>query len=521
MLKKGKESVGIVKYDEEKFEKKLLNKIEGDNKLNNRYDEHLANVIIAMSIMMFAFVCNLVFSYFKPRRRETIIEDTGFLLGGSYLFSKLTEGPFSRLFKKLSQHFLPYYLLSPSMKQRRELEILYDKQKTSLSNDHKNAIDEAFSMWDVYERNLGDAASQKMTQRLKQLLSLPTQNIPPIIVSKIEKDINFLISTYSKDLQKLMLDFIKQLIITTHGSIKNVHSKIVESPFLCGPPGVGKTRFAKKALKILGIPYKIILMSNIKNEKIIGSGRTDPWETKYDLGIIYDFLLTSKYRDIVIIYDEVDKALDNKNEKFNFNSQKEFLLSWFLHTLESETTKAKSEVFDFDIDISRVHHILIGNKNIDLKKRTPVLTFDALTPKIKLRIAFRHFKKLLSKEDYTVENLKFVRDIACNDALPGVRVMKRVITAYAIHIMFNKETKLLDTGDFSIKEQYKKYNINGEKPEFKPFSGIEYRLNENKDNMFLLDYNKGKGKDICVKKEDVLEEDYNIAKTKFLNKFLN
>lgn len=285
-------------------------------------------------------------------------------MGIAYLVIDIIKSPVSNFVNKFHQKHSPYFLLSEGLKRKRDLENLFNLKKPYLNKDHIHAIEETFRYWHVLNENAGDSAAKKQFARLKELLSLPMCSMPSIIIDNVEKKVNKLISTYSEELQIQMKNFIQQLIISTYEKGK-VDKKLVNPTYFLGDPGVGKTRFATKILEILGIPYKLLLMPNAKNEQIIGSSRVEPWSSTYELGIIFEALRVSKHKNIVILLDEVDKALRKKDDFINGGQQqKEFLLSWLLYVLDSETVKTKCEVFNFEIDISRVSFVLIGNENI-------------------------------------------------------------------------------------------------------------------------------------------------------------
>ena len=74
---------------------------------------------------------------------------------------------------------------------------------------------------------------------------------------------------------------------------------------LKGPPGVGKTAIGKSLAKVLGLPFEKISVGGLEDATVLkGSDRV--WNSAAP-SIILQILARSKYSDIIIMLDEVDK----------------------------------------------------------------------------------------------------------------------------------------------------------------------------------------------------------------------
>ncbi|NIG07461.1 AAA family ATPase, partial [Burkholderia sp. Tr-849] len=75
---------------------------------------------------------------------------------------------------------------------------------------------------------------------------------------------------------------------------------------LLGPPGIGKTHFAKALALLLGTAYHYVPMSSLTAGWIL-SGASSQWKNAKP-GKVFDALVNGSYANPVIAVDEIDKA---------------------------------------------------------------------------------------------------------------------------------------------------------------------------------------------------------------------
>jgi energy-coupling factor transporter ATP-binding protein EcfA2 len=75
---------------------------------------------------------------------------------------------------------------------------------------------------------------------------------------------------------------------------------------LLGPPGIGKTHFAKALAQLLGTAYHYVPMSSLTAGWIL-SGASSQWKNAKP-GKVFDALVNGSYANPVIAVDEIDKA---------------------------------------------------------------------------------------------------------------------------------------------------------------------------------------------------------------------
>ena len=75
---------------------------------------------------------------------------------------------------------------------------------------------------------------------------------------------------------------------------------------LLGPPGIGKTHFARKLAELLGTGMNLVPMSSMTAGWLL-SGASSQWKGAKP-GKVFEALVDGQYANPVIVVDEIDKA---------------------------------------------------------------------------------------------------------------------------------------------------------------------------------------------------------------------
>ena len=102
--------------------------------------------------------------------------------------------------------------------------------------------------------------------------------------------------------REVLDDIRKQLVLAASGSDALEIAPIL----LLGPPGIGKTHFAKRLSQLLGTGYAFLPMSALTAGWIIG-GTSSGWKNAKP-GKVFDTLVSGHYANPVLVIDEIDKA---------------------------------------------------------------------------------------------------------------------------------------------------------------------------------------------------------------------
>lgn len=282
-----------------------------------------------------------------------------------------------------------------------------------------------------------------------------------------------------KDLKK-----VREILDSTHYGLENVKDRVIEylavkqntnnlrSPIIClvGPPGVGKTTFAKNIAKSLNRKVTKISVGGINDEaEIIGHRRAYIGSAP---GLIIQGMKKAGTTNPVFIIDEIDKMTkDIKGDP----------ASSLLEVLDKEQNKYFVDHYiEEEFDLSNVMFIATANylSQIpeELKDRLEIIELSSYTEFEKLDIA----KNYLIVNSLKEHGLKPHEVTFTNDAIltlirnytkeSGVRELDRLIST-----ILRKIVKRI-----VVDKDKKKYSIDSD--DLEKYLGIKkYLYNDNKD----------------------------------------
>lgn len=266
-------------------------------------------------------------------------------------------------------------------------------------------------------------------------------NIPWNIKTKDEKNLKKIEKSLNKT--HYALKEAKTRIIE-YIAVKNF-KKDIKPPVLCliGPPGVGKTTFAKSVADALNKNFvKISLGGLFDSAEIIGHRKTYIGSSP---GKIITSLIKAKSNNPVILLDEVDKlSRDYRGDPS----------STLLDILDSAQNKHFVDNYiEEEVDLSDVLFIVTANNKYDipfpLYDRMEVIELSGYTDIEKLDIAKNHIipkiyeKYNISKKNIIIEDDAIVKTIESYTKENGVRELDRLINKLfrKIITLYSKENK--------------------------------------------------------------------------------
>ena len=296
-----------------------------------------------------------------------------------------------------------------------------------------------------------------------------------------------------KDLKK-----VREILDSSHYGLDNVKDRVIEylavkqntnnsrSPIIClvGPPGVGKTTFAKNIAKSLNRKVTKISVGGINDEaEIIGHRRAYIGAAP---GLIIQGMKKAGTKNPVFIIDEIDKMTkDIKGDP----------ASSLLEVLDKEQNKYFTDHYiEEEFDLSSVMFIATANylSQIpeELKDRLEIIELSSYTEFEKLDIAKRHLIKDQLQEHGLKDNdvvfsdetiLTLIRNYTKES---GVRELDRLIATIlrkiVKKIIVDKEKKKYEINPENLEEYFliKKYlyNENQEEDRVGIVNGLAYTI---------------------------------------------
>ncbi|MBI2769918.1 MAG: AAA family ATPase [Burkholderiales bacterium] len=163
---------------------------------------------------------------------------------------------------------------------------------------------------------------------------------------------------------------------------------------LLGPPGIGKTHFARKLAELLGTGMSLVPMSSMTAGWLL-SGSSSQWKGARP-GKVFDALVEGQYANPVIVVDEIDKAAAD--------AQYDPLGSLY-SLLEHDTAATFMDEFaEVAIDASQVIWIMTANDGRAIPEpimnRMNVFEIEAPSPEAARRIARNLYRSIRAEHGW-------------------------------------------------------------------------------------------------------------------------
>ena len=188
-----------------------------------------------------------------------------------------------------------------------------------------------------------------------------------------------------------VLDDVKRHVALSQDSLDGLE---VTPMLLLGPPGIGKTHFAKQLADLLGTGMSLLPMGSMTAGWLL-SGSSSQWKGAKP-GKVFEALVDGQYANPVIVVDEIDKA--------SADAQYDPLGALY-SLLEHDTASAFVDEFaDVAIDASQVIWITTANDTrgipAPILNRMNVFEVEAPTPEQARTIARRLYQSIRAGHDW-------------------------------------------------------------------------------------------------------------------------
>lgn len=325
---------------------------------------------------------------------------------------------------------LAEYALSKAKKN-----ILTTKDESSLDTKKKKYIEDinALPIDDEYKNelitivehlsDLGSRTSASEMTYLDTVIKYPWKKFisPEIDITKVKEFF---------DTTEFAMEKPKERILEYLAALEYSKGKI-QSPIIClvGPPGVGKTFFAKMVAKALNRPYVSIAMGGLTDAQMLRGDRRVYISSAP--GMVTKAIMRAKSMNPIIVLDEIDKL----STKWSNDVE-----SALLELLDPNQNFEYTDHFlEIPTDLSKVIFIATANYESQiayaLKNRLDIIEIDAYTREEKEKIAKEYlFPDLLEQHSLEKDKIDITQEV-WEKLLnyykydPGVRGLARTIGA--------------------------------------------------------------------------------------------
>ena len=255
----------------------------------------------------------------------------------------------------------------------------------------------------------------KMMEWINTTLNVPTE------IKNIMKSLSILdqLCEISKKMDTKMFGLynVKEKILETYASIMTNKIGNNKCIALVGPPGTGKTSFAKCIADALELPFEHISMGGIKDSSnIVGHNST---YVGSKAGIIVESLIKMKYKNGVLLLDEFDKISDS--------SEGLEIYSNMLHILDYTQNNRFRDTYLSDINIDLSHLLIIITMNDESKLNNALI--DRLSI-IKIN-GYTNCEKKDIASNFIIKKIMKIYNITNKEIIIEDHIINYIINKYA------------------------------------------------------------------------------------------